>query len=358
MSIWRFAQGFDSVPEQFRITLGEGDTPLIRSEKIGPQAGLANLYFKLELANPTGSFKDRFGAAAISHMLANKKRVCIATSSGNTGASLAACCAKAGIPCKIAVVETAPEGKLKQMRAYGAEILRVRKFGLDPDATQQAFDLLKQRATQPDTALQVSSFIYSPAGMSGVQTISYELAEQTTRPIDHVFCPAGGGGLTLAVCRGFRRLVEQGQLEKSPAVECVQPEGNNTMAGPLRDGMDRGQAITCTTKISGLQVPNINDASLVVTACRASGGTGHLVTDQNVWSTQKRLAREEGIFSEPAGATALAGVLQAAANGYFKPDAHIICLITGFGFKDEESIGRMVEDVPIREIDVEGLATC
>lgn len=357
MSIWRFAHAFDSVPEQFRVSLGEGDTPLVRSEKIGPRAGLANLYFKLELANPTGSFKDRFGAAAISHMLANRKTVCIATSSGNTGSSLAACCAKAGIPCKIAVVETAPEGKLKQMRAYGAEILRVRKFGLDPDVTQQAFDLLKQRAAQPDTALQVSSFIYSPEGMSGVQTISYELAEQTTRPIDHVFCPAGGGGLTLAVARGFRWLVEHGQLAKTPAVECVQPEGNNTMAGPLRDGMPQGQAVNCTTKISGLQVPNINDAHMVVEACRASGGTGHLVVDQDVWTVQKRLAREEGIFSEPAGATALAGILQAAAKGYFKPDAHVVCLITGFGFKDEESIGRLVEDIPIQEIGVEELAT-
>src|SRR5690606_20003029 len=81
MSIWRWAHAFDSVDEPFRITLGEGDTPLIRSEKIGPSAGLRNLFFKLELANPTGSFKDRFGAAAISHMLANKKSLCIATSS-------------------------------------------------------------------------------------------------------------------------------------------------------------------------------------------------------------------------------------------------------------------------------------
>ncbi len=356
MSIWRWAHAFDSVPEQFRISLGEGNTPLIRSEKIGPQAGLSQLYFKLEMANPTGSFKDRFGVAAISHMRASGKTVCLATSSGNTGSSLAACCAKAGIPCKIAVVETAPEGKLKQMRAYGAEILRVRKFGLDPEITQHAFDLLRDRAKQPEVSLQVSSFIYSAPGMSGVQTISYELAEQSKQPTDHVFCQSGGGGMCLAVARGFQWLVDHGQIEKSPAIECVQPEGNDTMASPLRDGLQKARPVNCTTKISGLQVANVNDGDMVVTACRASGGTGHLVNDQEVWAAQRRLAREEGIFSEPAGATALAGILRAAKEGYFQPNAVVVCLITSIGFKDEDSIGRLVEDVPINLIDVDDLA--
>ena len=108
MSIWRWADWIEHVPEEARTTLGEGDTPLIRSKRIGPEAGLRNLFLKLEAANPTGSFKDRFAAAAISHMVARGQHTCVATSSGNAGSSLAAYCAAADVSCRIAIVETAP----------------------------------------------------------------------------------------------------------------------------------------------------------------------------------------------------------------------------------------------------------
>src|SRR5689334_16060419 len=87
MSIWRFCDGIVEVPPEHRVTLGEGNTPLVRSHNIGPKLGLPNLYFKVESANPTGSYKDRFAAAAISHMLAKGQRRCLATSSGNTGSA-------------------------------------------------------------------------------------------------------------------------------------------------------------------------------------------------------------------------------------------------------------------------------
>src|SRR5690349_14866005 len=122
MSIWRWAERFSRAPAACRITLGEGDTPLVRSRRIGPAAGATELFFKLEGSNPTGSYKDRFAAAAVADMLASGKRHCIATSSGNTGAALAAYCAAAGIGCDIAAVETAPLEKLKQMMAYGARV--------------------------------------------------------------------------------------------------------------------------------------------------------------------------------------------------------------------------------------------
>ena len=118
MSIWRWSDQLEPVPDAARITLGEGNTPLIRSRAIGPAAGLRNLFFKLESGNPTGSYKDRFAAAAISHMVARRQTDCIASSSGNTGAALSAYCAAVGIRCRIAIVETAPAAKLQQMMAY------------------------------------------------------------------------------------------------------------------------------------------------------------------------------------------------------------------------------------------------
>src|SRR5215213_4887230 len=103
MSIWRWADWIEPVPAEARLTLGEGDTPLVRSRAIGPAAGLPSLYFKLETVNPSGSYKDRFAAAAVSHLRASGRRQVIATSSGNTGAALAAYCAAAGVPCEIAI---------------------------------------------------------------------------------------------------------------------------------------------------------------------------------------------------------------------------------------------------------------
>lgn len=344
MSIWRWGEMLEPIPTAARITLGEGDTPLIRSRRIGPAAGLKNLYFKLEHTNATGSYKDRFAFTGISHMVANGQTKCIATSSGNTGAALAAYCAAAGIECRIAIVEGAPLGKLTQMMAYGAKIARIRKFGTDAETTTEVFEKLRQLGERPDSALQVSAFVYSPAGMSGVQTMAFELAEQLPDGIDHVFCPAGGGGLCVAMARGFQQLIERGQLNKSPAVECVQPEGNNTIAGPLRTGAERAQAVVCTTHVSGLQVASVVDGDLAIQGCRASGGTGHLVTDDFVWEVQKRLAREEGVFSEPAGSVALAGALMAASHGELNPEAHLVCIVSGSGFKDAAAVDRINGD--------------
>jgi threonine synthase len=317
---------------------------------IGPSAGLSHLYFKLETGNPAGSYKDRFAAAAISGMRAQGKTRCIATSSGNTGAALAAYSAAAGIECRIAIVETAPESKLRQMMAYGAHIFRIRGFGLDPDVSTGAFQHLQRMGGRDDSAVQISAYTFSPIGMTGVQTIAYELAEQQP-DLDHVFAPAGGGGLCVALARGFAQNVSRETLARSPAIEVVQPVGNDTIASPLASGEKRARNVTATTKISGLQVPNVIDGHWAIAECRATGGTGHAVADELVWETQRRLAREEGIFTEPAGATALAGALQAVRTGRLRTDARIACLVTGTGFKDEASVTRMLGDVTCPMLD-------
>lgn len=321
----------------------------MRSHRIGPSAGLPNLFFKLESANPTGSYKDRFAVSAISHLLASGKPHCLATSSGNTGSALAAACAAAGIPCRLAIVEPAPVGKLKQMLAYGAELARIRGFGLDPEITMRTFSRLRELGDRAGWSLEVSAFAVSPDGMRGVETIAFELEETLGSGLDHVFAPAGGGGLCLAIARGFEK-----SDAASPAIECVQPAGNDTMAGPLREGRDHGRkADPCSTDISGLQVPNLLDANEVIAACRRSGGNGHLVEDDFIFDCQRRLALEEGIFSEPAGAVALAGALQAAERGEIDRDSNLVCLVTGSGFKDDASVDRMIADTEAPLIELE-----
>lgn len=350
--IWQWADRLGAIPDgPSRITLGEGNTPLVRSRRIGPALGLTNLYFKLESSNPTGSYKDRFAVAAVSHLLDRGVKHCLATSSGNTGAALAAACAVAGLPLHLAIVEPAPDDKLRQMLAYGARLSRIRGFGLDPAASASTFAELRRMGARPGWALEVSAYSVSPNGMRGVETIAFELDEQLGGKVDHVFVPSGGGGLCLATARGFSI------CRASPAVHCVQPEGNDTIAGPLREGRDHGRrADPCTTTISGLQVPNLLDANAVIAACRVSGGNGHLASDDEVYSLQARLAREEGVFSEPAGAVALAGALKAAARDEIDSNATIVCLVTGSGFKDGGSLARMADTTAVPLTNLENFA--
>ena len=340
MSIWKYEDLLPSVAVKWQMSLGEGGAPLIKSRRIGPSLGMENLFFKLETVNPTGSYKDRFAAAAISFQLASGSRFCLGTSSGNTGSALAAYAAAAGVPCLLAIVDTVPEGKLRQMMAYGAKLFRIREFGIDPGLTAEIIDGLPTLAEEMQATMEVSAFVISPLGMAGVQTISYELAEQLPEGIAHVFTPSGGGGLTLAVERGFS-LLRAKRDYPLPAVHCVQPEGNNTIAGPLRSGESQAKQCVSTTEVSGLQVGDVHDGHMTLEACRNSGGTGHLVSDEAVFAMQARLARDEGVFCEPAGAVSVTALQAALAEEDISPQDVVVCLITGTGFKDERSVERM-----------------
>lgn len=327
------------------VTMGEGNTPLFRSWQIGPALGLRNLWFKYEGGNPTGSYKDRFASVAITQLKQSGKRACLGTSSGNTGAALAAYCARAGLACYLAIVDSAPEGKLRQMRAYGAHLFRVKHFGNSPAVNDEVMHGLRDLAEELQTGYEISAYCLSPRGMEGVESISREIVDSLGTGKFSIFSPAGGGGLTLAVARGIER------AESQARVHCVQPRGNDTIASALRNGRDRAVAVESTTAISGLQVGGVLDGDDVIATCRRLGGTGYVVADETIFRWQSRLAREEGVFCEPAGAVALAGAEQAVIRGEIDPDEPVVCLVTGSGFKDERSLLKMtgVEGVPLVE---------
>lgn len=337
------------VSEPNRMHSGAGETPLVRSHRIGPSCGLPNLWFKLENLNPTGSYKDRFAVMAISRMRESGKSVCLATSSGNAGAALAAACAAAQIPCQIAVVETAPAAKMVQMAAHGARLVRIKEFGLSRSVTARVFQQLQDHTRGTRAALEISAFQFSPESMSGVKTLAYEIVEELEGELHHVFCPVGGGGLALALAKGFRDWFDEagGNL---PILHCVQPEGNDTLVGSLRDeGKTLAAIEKSTTRISGLQIPDLIDVPELSAMRRHHPMEGHLVTDEEIYFAQKRLANEEGIFAEPAGATSLAGLLRSLPSQSIRSDHHLVCVITGAGFKD--LAGWKTADVPVAMID-------
>src|SRR5687767_10728178 len=180
------------------ITLGAGDTPLVRSRWIGPTLGLKQLYFKLEQTNPTGSYKDRFAARLVSLLVAGGHTLCLGTSSGNAGAAMAAYSASAGISCVLCVPEDAPEAKLTQILAYGARLLRVRGMVGSTAALRGVFDRLRTIAAARRMPLGVSAYALSPDAMAGIEPLGHELVADLAVAPDRVFAPVGGGGLLVA----------------------------------------------------------------------------------------------------------------------------------------------------------------
>jgi threonine synthase len=283
--------------------------------------------FKLESCNPTGSYKDRFVAAEVARLLRNGSTACVATSSGNTGSSLAAYCARYGLRCAIVVNHGAPSGKLMQMQSHGAVLLRVRDFVSNPRVTQQVFADLHEFTTVHNAPLVVSAYRHCPSGMEGVESLGHELSGRA----DHVFVPVGGGGLYTAVARG---------LGTSARVHAVQPARCSTVAAAFARGDDEIRPVHSTTRISGLAVPFDIDASLALSHLRANGGYAFAVEDEEVFEMQALLLSEEGIYCEPAGAAALAGMRRALERGVIGRGESIACVVTGHGFKDLDSIAE------------------
>lgn len=326
----RYASRLPAIGEEFRCTLGEGATPLVESRMIGPALGLKRLYFKCEHQNPTGSYKDRYIAVEMSLLRQRGATLVMGTSSGNTGSSLAAFAARYGLPCHLFVCERTPAGKLLQMRAHGARVYRVKDFCVTAEATAKCMRRLEAVARQLDTKPVISAFTFSPDGMRGVESMSYEILE-SLKPA-HVFVPGGGCGLYVAVARGFLA-----GAKPCPRVHIVQPQLNDTVVTPLRTGCERARPVSTTTRISGLAVQQVYDGHDAIAVARATQGTGFLIDDGDAWHWQRELLSKEGIWVEPAGAVSMAGLSVAVREGVLGPDEPVVCILTGHGFKDPAS---------------------
>jgi threonine synthase len=316
----------------------------VPSRWLGTHLGLHDLRFKLEQLNPSGSYKDRFASRFVGNHLGAGHRFVLATSSGNTGAALATYAAAAGLPCIVCVPVEAPEAKLAQIRAHGAAVVRVRGMLDTPDAVRALIDRLAEVCASMGMPLGTSAYEIAPEAMVGIEPLGAEIVADSAP--DRIFAPVGGGGLVVATWRGAR---DASAGTVPPRIHAVQPAGNDTVVTALRAGHDRARALGREdggTRISGLAVPIDLDATRAIHAVRESRGDGHLVTDEAVWEAQAILARHEGLFVEPAGATSVAGLMAAVGAGEISRDDRVTCVLTGSGFKDGGAVARMAAGVP------------
>ncbi|WP_319434191.1 pyridoxal-phosphate dependent enzyme [Mycobacterium sp. RTGN5] len=275
------------------ITLGEGDTPLVRSQT------LPAVRFKLEFFSPTLSFKDR--GAAVLASLAAQLRVgkAVVDSSGNAGTAAAAYFARAGIDCEVLVpASTSPE-KLAQIRAHGAEL------NLVPGSRADAAAAAARIADRP--GVFYASHVYHPYFMHGVKAYGYEIWRQSGETLPSaVLVPVGNGTLLLGCYLAFSELVAAGLAERLPALLAVQAAG----CAPLAAAWQGTEYPTAPTVAEGIAITAPPRADQILAAVRASGGTIVTVDDDAVIAGRRALARSEGLFVEPTAA-----VCYAAAAG-------------------------------------------
>ena len=321
------------IKEEAIVSLGEGNTPLVEAPRLSRRMG-TRLYLKFEGMNPTASFKDRGMTVALSRAIASGDRACVCASTGNTAAAASAYSARAGISCFVVVpVGKIALGKAVQVLAHGAKIIQV-EGNFDT-----ALKLSRRAAEELGTVALVNSV--NPDRIEGQKTASFEVCESLGRPPDALALPVGNAGNITAYWKGFGEWREAGLAEATPRMLGFQAEG----ASPLVTGQNLESPETVASAIR-IGAPASREGALA--AMRESGGLIESVTDAEILAAQEALAREEGIFCEPASAAGFAGLCKLAREGR-SPEGVVVSVLTGHGLKDPDVIlsrTRLPDPIP------------
>jgi threonine synthase len=293
------------------VSLEEGSTPLVRAPRLSERVG-ADVWLKLEGANPTGSFKDRGMTCAVSAAVREGSRAIICASTGNTAASAAAYAARGGLRCAVIVPEgKIATGKLAQALVHGARVIALR------GNFDRALELVRELASRHPVSLvnSVNEF-----RIEGQKTAAFEIAEALEGELDALCIPVGNAGNITAYWRGFK------EAGPRPRMYGFQAEG----AAPLVRGAPVEHPETIA---SAIRIGNPARWEQAMDATTSSGGAVRAVSDAQILEAYRFLAAGEGIFCEPASAASVAGLLAHGAGGA----SRVVCVLTGHGLKDPQT---------------------
>ncbi len=311
------------------ISIGEGSTPLVRAFRLEKEAGVGELYLKLEGCNPTGSFKDRGMVMAVAKAVEAGAKAIMCASTGNTAASSAAYAAATGLT-SIVVIPAGKIaiGKLAQCLMYGSKIIAI-EGNFD-----QALNMVREMTDRHPIAL-VNSI--NPYRIEGQKTASFEVCDSLGDAPDYLAIPVGNAGNITAYWKGFKEYKEFGKSSKLPIMIGFQAAG----AAPIVRNEIVSDPHTIATAI---RIGNPASWKQAVTARDESGGLIDAVTDDEILAAHKLLARLEGVFAEPASAASVAGVLKTSASGRIDfRNKRVVCVLTGHGLKDPDTAAQQGE---------------
>ncbi len=299
------------------VTLGEGDTPLLPAPRISELTGV-EVYLKYEGPNPTGSFKDRGMTVAVSKALEDGAREAVCASTGNTSASAAAYCGRAGIRLAVVLPEGAiARGKLAQAQICGARVIAVQ------GSFDDALGLVRGLVDRRPVALLNS---INPYRLEGQKTAAFEVLEQLGGAPDWVALPVGNGGNITAYWMGFN------EMGWRPRMLAGQAAG----AAPL---VTRRPVASPTTIATAIRIGNPARLDQALAAIDDSGGGVRAIDDVGILAAYRLLAQEEGVFCEPASAASVAALLEAVTDGLVERGSTAVCVLTGHGLKDPDTAG-------------------
>ena len=324
--IERYAAHLPITASTPRLTLGEGDTPLVRAPALEARTGVAKVWLKVEGQNPTGSFKDRGMVVAVAKAVESGARVVLCASTGNTAASAAAYAARAGLRCVVLLPEgQVALGKLVQAEVFGARVLSLQ--GSFDDALRVARELAAD-----GVAALVNSV--NPHRIEGQKTAAFEICEALGDAPDALCIPVGNAGNITAYWKGFREATEARMAKRRPRMWGFQAAG----AAPIVEGRRVERPDTFATAI---RIGNPASWEGALQARDESHGAIEAVTDDEILAAYALLASREGIFCEPASAASVAGLLKRAATGVLDGAELVVCVLTGSGLKDPDAARRL-----------------
>jgi threonine synthase len=300
------------------IELGEGSTPLLAAPRISEATGCTVL-LKYEGLNPTGSFKDRGMTVAVSKALEEGATVAVCASTGNTSASAAAYCGRAGIRLAVVLPEGAiARGKLAQAQICGARVIAIQ------GSFDDALGLVRELVERHPIALLNS---INPYRLEGQKTAAFEVLETLGGPPDWLALPVGNGGNISAYWKGFT------EMGAAPRMLAGQAAG----AAPLLTGAPVADPQTVATAI---RIGNPARLGQALEAVSDSGGGIRAIDDEGILAAYRLLAQEEGVFCEPASAASVAALLVSVGDGLVEPGSTVVCVLTGHGLKDPDTAGQ------------------
>jgi threonine synthase len=306
-----------------------GNTPLNLQRQLGGRNLPFKLYLKDDSQNPTFSFKDRASALVSAFAKEHNLNTILAASTGNAGSSIAGICASQGQKAIVMVPASAPLAKLTQIVMYGAEVVPV-----DGDY-DSAFDLSIKMTEH--FGFYNRNTAYNPLTIEGKKTVSFELYNQLSQSLpDRIFVPVGDGVIISGVYKGFEDLLNLNIINKMPIVVAVQAEGSNNLVSNLTsDSFEVKKSQTLADSISVDYPRNFYMAKKFI---REYDGEWITLSDPEIMAASSILARESGIFTEPAASAAFAGFLKYFENEKIKPETRNVILLTGSGLKDIHSV--------------------
>jgi threonine synthase len=338
-TIWRYRPLLPIEPESPVPPLTVGWTPLYRADRLAAGLGLQNVWVKDDGRNPSASFKDRASAVAVVKAREKGAEIITTSSTGNAGAALSTLCASVGQPNVIFVPQTAPPAKIAQLLVYGSTVMLVR------GSYDDAFELCAWAAKEFGWYNRNTG--YNPYMSEGKKTAAIELCEQLEWDApDWVVVSVGDGCIIGGIYKGLFDLVSLGWIKKMPRILGVQAAGSAALYDAWQRGIDamEMQPIDAHTVADSISAGLPADRIKGLRAVRATNGAYVKVTDEEIIAAIPVLARNSGVFAEPAGAASYAGLVQAVKEGLVGADERIVVLATGNGLKDVATARKSVSE--------------